>query len=74
MDNGFYETECVTGRHVRPLIALAEKMRQFANKIRNASFLEFKVAKHFSGLWKGDDRRWVIKEKRSVPLALNWLS
>ena len=74
MDNGFSETQCVTGRHVRPLISLVEKMPQCAKKIRNASFLEFKVAKHFSGLWKGDDRWWVIKEKRSVPLALNWLS
>ena len=57
MDNGFYETECVIGRHLGPLIALAEKMRQCVKKIRNASFLGLKVAKPFPGLWKRSDRR-----------------
>jgi hypothetical protein len=46
----------VSGRHVRPLISLAEKMLQFAKKIRNASFLELKVAKPFPGSWKRGDR------------------
>jgi hypothetical protein len=40
----------VTGRHVRPFISLAEKMLQFAKKIRNASFLGLKVAKPFPWL------------------------
>jgi hypothetical protein len=39
----------VTSRHVRPFISLAEKMLQFAKKIRNASFLVLKVAKLFPG-------------------------
>jgi hypothetical protein len=62
MDNGFSETQCVTDRHVRPLIALAEKMRQCVKKIRNASFLEFKVAKPFPGSWKMDDGGKAMRE------------
>jgi hypothetical protein len=46
----------VTGRYVRPLISLAEKMLQFVKKIRKANFLELKVAKPFSGSWKRGDR------------------
>jgi hypothetical protein len=63
----------VTSRHIRPFISLAEKMLQFAKKIRNASFLGLKVAKPFPGLWKRGDRRYVIKEKHSFPRQLSGL-